>query len=1175
MTFDEVLEQVRELLQNKGRVAYRALKRRFEIDDEYVEDLKAELIDAEHVAHDEDGKVLVWSGEPEERKAKSVERGKAELQEPSVAPRPTLHALRSDGERRQLTVEFIDLVGSTTLSQQLDPEDYHGRVRAYQAACRQVIARYEGHIAQYLGDGVLVYFGYPAAHEDDAVRAVRSGLEIVTAVRQLAYTPPLQVRIGIHTGPVVVGEIGAGERTERLALGETPNIAARVQGTANPDDVVISAATYHLVEGLFTCEARGQPALKGVATPLTLYQVVKESEAHSRFEVAVQAGLTPLVGRDEELALLHRCWYQAQGGAGQVVLLSGEPGIGKSRLVQELRNAATQAGAVPIEYRCSSYHQNSAFYPLTEHLQRVLHFMLSDTPQDKLRKLEQALSRYHFPQNDTVPLLAALLSLPQAGGSPPLYLTPQQQKQKTLGVLVRWLFEEAEQAPVYAIWEDLHWADPSTLEFLTVCLDQTPTARMLMVLTGRPEFTPTWASRSHVSHLVLSRLGRQQSSAIVKSVTGGKGLPQEVTQQIANKTDGVPLFVEELTKMVVESGLVREAGGRYELNGPLPPLAIPSTLQDSLMARLDRLASVRDIAQLGATIGREFTYELLRAVSPLNEDTLQRGLKQLVAAELVYQSGLPPQARYLFKHALVQDTAYQSLLKSTRQQYHQRIAQVLGARFVETVETQPELVAHHYTEAGLIEHALPYWQRAGQRAAQQSAHQEVIAHLSKALEVLKVLPDLPERAEKELEIQMAVGPAFMALEGWAAAEVGRTYARARELCQQIGETPKLFPVLYGLWRYYNTRGKGDLARESGEQLVVLAQRQNDAALLLLARQALGSTLYFMGEFALARPSLEEAKDFRDDDRHRTLALHYGTAPGVQCLAYGAQLMWFMGYPTQARHWAREAVRLARRLNHSHSEAMAVYYTARLEVLRRDAETAYEQARAAISLSTEQGFASFRAMGTFMQGWAQVEQGHKHEGLEQMHEGLRAIAATGNDVARPLCLGVLAEVHSRAGQFDAGWSCVTEALVAVEESGRRDYEAELHRLRGELTLAQSQTSLGQVKTSQSKSEDTAPRPLTPDPQADAEACFHKAIDIARKQQAKSLELRAVMSLVRLRQQQAVQHATRNTHHEAHARLGEAHQMLSEIYNWFTEGFDTKDLQEAETLLEELSHENGNG
>src|SRR5262245_5059626 len=700
------------------------------------------------------------------------------------ATSPVAGPRAAEAERRQLTVLFCDLVGSTMLSTQLDPEELREVVQAYQETCTTVIQRYEGHIAQHLGDGLLVYFGYPAAHEDEPQRAVRTGLEIIEALHHLnpRLPRPLQVRIGIHTGLVVVGEIGSSAKREVLALGETPNLAARLQGLAEPDTVVISEATYHLVHGLFACQALAPQEVKGFPTPLTVYRVLGASGAQSRFEVAMQAGLTPLVGRDEELALLRRRWQQTQEGSGQVVLLSGEPGIGKSRLVQELKDHVAQDGAVRIEYRCSPYHQNSAFYPLIEHLQRVLQFTTGDTPQDRLHKLAQTLSRYRFPQTDTVPLLASLLSLPPPEGSPPLSLTPQQQKQKTLATLVRWLFEETERAPVYAIWEDLHWADPSTLEFLTVCLDQTPTARMLLVLTGRPEFTPPWASRSHVSQLVLSRLGQQQSSAIVAGVTGGKPLPPEVMQQIANKTDGVPLFVEELTKMVMESGLVREVAGRYELTGPLPPLAIPSTLQDSLMARLDRLASVRDIAQMGATIGREFTYELLQAVSPLTEDSLQWGLKQLVEAELVYQSGLPPQARYLFKHALVQETAYQSLLKSRRQQLHQQVARVLEEQFRQTVATQPELVAHHYTEAGLIAQAIPYWQQAGERAAQRSAYVEAISHLTQGLELLQPLPDSPERTQQELTLQIALGGALMAIKGYAAPEVGHAYARARELC---------------------------------------------------------------------------------------------------------------------------------------------------------------------------------------------------------------------------------------------------------------------------------------------------------------------------------------------------------------------------------------------------------
>src|SRR5712692_2132770 len=789
------------------------------------------------------------TGRPEGEKATG---GKGETAK-DFGPRTPDSGL-SAGERRQLTVQFIDLVGSTTLSQQLDPEDYHARVVAYQAACGQVIARYDGYIAQYLGDGVLVYFGYPVAHEDDAVRAVRSGLEIVAGVSQLAFTPPLQVRIGMHTGPVMIGEIGAGERTERLALGDTPNLAARVQGQAEPNTVVISQATYRLVQGFFTCESLGPQSLKNVAALIELYRVRGAGEAHTRFEVAVQQGLIPLVGRDEELRVLRRRWEQAQAGEGQGVLLSGEPGIGKSRLMQTLKEQAGAEGATCIEFRCSPYHQNSAFYPIIEHLQRLLQFTPHDVPRAKLDKLQQALTQYRFPQADTLPLLASLLSLPHPSGAPPITLSPQKQKQKTQEALVAWIVEETEHVPVYCAWEGLHWADPSTLEILTLVLDQVPTTRLLALLTFRPDFTPPWRPRSHITQLTLTRLGRQQVEAMVGQVTGGKALPAEVLQQIVTKTDGVPLFVEELTKMVLESGLLREEDDRYvgaHGGAPIPPLAIPSTLQDSLMARLDRLSTVKEIAQVGATLGREFSYEVLHAVFPLDEGTLQQGLRQLVEAELLYQRGLPPQATYLFKHALVQDTAYQSLLKSRRQQLHQQIAQVLADRFPETIESQPELLAHHCTEAGLKEQAIPYWQQAGQRASQRSANVEAISHVTKGLELLKTLPDTPERAQRELTLQITLGPLLIATKGNGAPEVEKTYAWALELCRRVGETHQLFPVLFGLRAAYLSQGEYQTARGLAEQCLRLAQSVQDATLLLLAHLGLGVVLYFLGEFTLA------------------------------------------------------------------------------------------------------------------------------------------------------------------------------------------------------------------------------------------------------------------------------------------------------------------------------------
>ncbi len=1056
-------------------------------------------------------------------------------------------------ERRQLTVMFIDLVGSTMLSQQLDPEDYHARVRAYQTACDQIITRYDGHIAQYLGDGVLVYFGYPAAHEDDAGRAVHSGLEIVASVSQLPCTPPLQIRIGIHTGPVVVAEIGTGARTEQLALGETLNIAARLQGVAEPNTIVLSSATQRLVAGLFDYQDLGAQPLKGIATSMGVYRVLGESTVHHRLDIVLPTGLTPLVGREEELALLHRRWAQTTDREGQVVLLSGEPGIGKSRLVRELRERVEQDGALRLEFRCSPYYQNSALHPVIEHLQRLLHWQKDDTPQTKTAKLHSTLARYRFPQADTPVLFAALLSLPQPTDAPPLNLSPQRQKQKTEEALIAWLVEEAEHAPVYCAWEDLHWADPSTLELLGMLIDQTPTSRLFVLLTSRPEFTPPWGQHGHFSQLTLSRLGRRQVPQMIEQATRGKALPAEVVQQIVAKTDGVPLFVEELTKMVVESGLLTETNGHYELSGTLPPLAIPSTLQDSLMARLDRLATTKEIAQVGATLGREFSYDVLHAVSPVDETMLQQGLSQLVAAELLYQRGTPPQSTYLFKHALIQDTAYQSLLKSRRQQLHQQIAQVLEERFPDTKDTQPELLAYHCTEAGLIAQAIPYWQQAGQKAVQRSANAEAVSHLTTALELLKTLPNTDERAWQELVLQTTIGPAWMAVKGYAAPEVERAYSRARALCQQMGETRQLFTVLRGLWVFYIVRAELRTARELGAQLLQLAQDAQDPALLLEAHFASGNTLLWLGELAPARAHLEQESALYNSQKHRSHALLYGQDPGVACLCFLARVLWLLGYQDQALKSSDQALTLARELAHPFSLAFALSWAAALHQLRREVQIVQERAEVDLALSTEQGFAFFAAHGMVLQGWALVDQGQGEEGIVQIRQGIAAYRGTGAEIERSHWLTLLAEAYGRVRQTEEGLSVVAEALTEVQQNGICYHEAELYRLKGTLTL-QSQASLGQVKTGQDKSEDTGPRPLTPDPQAEAEAYFLKAIDIAQKQQAKSLELRAMMSLARLWQQQD--------------RKDEGHKMLAEIYNWFTEGFDTKDLQEAKELLEEL-------
>jgi class 3 adenylate cyclase len=868
MTFEEILDQAIAMLQRRGRVSYRALQRQFQLDDAYLQDLTAEIVEVLQLAVDQDNTMLVWTGGPSAPAPVSSSTSRTPPPAPQAlhptprAPAPSVqHA--PEAERRQLTVMFCDLVDSTVLSGQLDPEDLREVVRAYQSACAEVIQRFDGYIAQYLGDGLLVYFGYPQAHDDDAQRAVCSGLGIVEGLNALnsrleqKHGVRLAVRVGIHTGLVVVGEMGAGGRQEQLALGDTPNIAARLQGLAAPDTVLISAATQRLIQGYFTCHALGSQMLKGVATPLPVYQVVRATEVQQRFDIVVARGLTPLVGREHEVGILRDRWAQVQTGRGHVVVLSGEAGIGKSRLVQVVKDAIIGATALRIEYRCSPEHQHSPLYPVIAHLERALALRQDDRPEDKLRKLEEVLRLSRLPLAEVVPLMAALLAVPLPPVYPPLTLTPQRQRQKTLEALLTWLLVLTEQQPLLFVVEDLHWIDPSTLEFLTLLVEQGPTARLLTLLTCRPEFQPLWGMRTHLTPIALQRLPQPEVEAMIARITGEKALPPAVLQQVVTKTDGVPLFVEELTKTILESGLVQETEAHYELTGPLPPLAIPATLHDSLMARLDRLATVKGVAQLGAVLGRTFSYELLQAVTPLDEAPLQQALDRLVDAELLYQRGVPPQATYLFKHALIQDAAYQSLLKSTRQQYHQRIAQVLETRFPTLVETQPELVAQHYTAAGCAEQAIPYWQRAGQQASDRSANLEAITHLTTGIELLKTLPETPERTQQALTLHIALGMALQMAKGLAAPEAEHAYTQAYALCQQIGETLELVPILNGLYRFYLVQPQLHTARKIGETLLSLAHRAQDPALALHAHQALGAAWYYLGALPAARSHLEE------------------------------------------------------------------------------------------------------------------------------------------------------------------------------------------------------------------------------------------------------------------------------------------------------------------------------
>jgi class 3 adenylate cyclase/predicted ATPase len=1043
----------------------------------------------------------------------------------------------AEAERRQLTVLFCDLVGSTQLSGQLDPEDLRAVVRAYQEAAAAVIQQYAGHIAQYLGDGLLVYFGYPAAHEDDARRAVHTGLGIVEAIATLntrlmgQYAAQLAVRLGIHTGPVVVGVMGGGGRHEHLALGETPNIAARLEGLAPANAVVISAVTARLVRGAFALEDGGTHTLRGIAEPMTITRVRGLLATPSPDEEFVTRTVPVLVGREEESGLLRRRWNQSQAGLGQVVFVSGEAGIGKSALVEGLRAQVRAEGLPRIAFRCSPYHTASAFYPVITHLEHVWQFAPDDAPATRLMKVEAGLRPFDWPLAEVVPLFAGLLAVPLlAERYAPLTWTPQHQKQQTLDMLVAWLAAQAERQPVLAVWEDLHWADPTTLEMLGLVIEQAPTVPMLHVLTSRPTFGPPWPPRSHLTSLVLNRLERRQVEALIAQRVGGKALPAEVIQHIVTKTDGVPLYIEELTKMLLVSPLLREEGDQHVLTGPLRTATIPDTLQDALMARLDQLAVAKEVAQLGAVLGREFTYDVVQAISHRDEDTLQAGLRQLVAAELLYQRGRPPRARYVFKHALIRDAAYASLLKSTRQQVHERIARVLEAQFPEMVATQPELLAHHLTEAGHPARAVGYWQRAGERAVARSANLEAISHLKTGLAVLQTLPETTERIQQELLLQTTLGPALMNTKGFAAPEAEHAYARARALCQSVGDTPQLFSVLRGLWQFYNGRGAYQTAREVGEQCLQLAHQGDDTARLLEAHHTLWTTHFLTGELPLARTHMEQGLALLDPEQSRALAVTYGHDPGVCCRGGAAVVLWLLGYPDQALRQLHAAHALAQEVAHPPSLAFARMLTAIAYQLRREADAAHGQAEALIALATEQGFTLFLAIGGIVRGATQTALGQRGEQIGQIRQHLAAVRETGSAVWEPYFLGLLADLYAQDGQVEAGLATLDEALAA-QATGQRLVEAELYRLRGSLVLQMGR------------------------PQAEVETWLRRALDVARRQEAKSLELRAAMSLSRLRQQQG--------------KRKEAHDLLAEAYAWFTEGFDTADLQEAKALLEELA------
>jgi class 3 adenylate cyclase/predicted ATPase len=1042
----------------------------------------------------------------------------------------------AEAERRQLTVMFCDLVGSTALSQKLDPEDLREVMRRYQDTVAGLVARYEGHVAKFLGDGVLAFFGWPRAYEDQAERAVRAGISAAEAVANLKGedNQALAARVGIATGQVVIGDIVGEAATEQDAVvGETPNLAARLLEVASPGQVVINSITRQLIGDALNLEEIGTHQLKGFKNPVAAWRVVGEPASETRSETARSRSLTHFVGREHEIGLLKNAWQLSKEGVGQVVMISGEPGIGKSRLADALSSELDENGYTRITIGCSPYHTNSALFPVIVHLERVLRLHNEDGADAKLAKMEEALLGFSLPLNEVIPLFASLLSLPLADDRyRPLTVTPQQQKLQTLDAIVAWLLEEAERQPVLQVWEDLHWADPSTLELLALQIEQSPTAPILNVLTCRPEFQPAWPQRSHVTPLTLNRLERPEVEVLIALQTGGDALPREVVEHIVGKTDGVPLYVEELTKVILEASFLRKRNGTYELADQLSEISIPATLQDSLMARLDRLPNIRKVAQFGAVLGREFDYEMLQSIASINDTELQEGLARLVDAELLYQRGRPPHAKYIFKHALVRDAAYASLLKAKRRQLHLRSAEVIERLYPGTAMKSPEIVAYHLSKAGKREAAIKYWLKAGEHAIARSSNAEAIAHLGEGLELISTIAETTERMETELALQSKLAVPLMFVKGWSAPDVGRAYERARHLCDHLGRTGELFPILRGYWNYQLTRGEHEHALRLAEELVSLADPESDALWRALSHRALGTSLFFVGRSKEAGDNLQIGIALDDalseHERRAGIALH-GDSAGVVCRMYAAWNLWLSGFPDRAIKIADEGITLSQDLSFTHSIGWALCFKAIVHINRRDFVASLSVSEAAIEYATEHNLAAWVAIGKMCRGRALTGLGEYAEGLGLLGTGLAKWHETGARLGDTHWFGFLAAGSIDSQSFDEARAALDNAEAVQVSTGENVYLAELDRLKGVLLIESGNT-------------------------VDAEVQFQRAIDRAREQQARSLELRATTSLALLWRDKN--------------KIAKARALLAPVYDWFSEGFDTPDLKDAKELLDQL-------
>jgi class 3 adenylate cyclase/tetratricopeptide (TPR) repeat protein len=997
-------------------------------------------------------------------------------------------------DRRQLTVMFCDLVDSTALTAQLDPEDMGDVLRAFQRAVAAAVARFDGHVAKWTGDGASVYFGYPRAHEDDAERATRASIALVEAVGKLRRERgiALEVRIGISTGLVVVGElIGEGEARERGVVGDTPNLASRLQTLAEPDTVVVSESTRRLLGRNFELQPLGPQELKGFKSPVPAWSVLRERDNVSRFEASRSEAMTPFVGREQEIALLVNRWRRATKGEGQVALLSGEAGIGKSRILAALRERIGDERHLAFRYQCSPHHGNDAFYPVIGQIWRGAGFVSGEPAAARLDKLEMMISRAQLDIGEIVPYLASLLAIPTEGRYPALEMSPSEVKERTIAALISMVVGVAKSVPVVMLLEDAHWIDPTSLDLTGRLVERVQDLAVLIVVTARPEFAAPWIGRPHFTALALNRFERSQVVTMIDRIMSSRALPTEVLDQIIAKTDGVPLFVEELTKSVLESGLLREENGAYVLASALTPLAIPSTLHDSLTARLDRLSPIKEIAQIGAAIGREFSYDLLEAVSPVRGQPLHNALHQLMETELIYGRGTPPKASYIFKHALVQDTAYVSLLRGRRQRIHADIAQVLKERSAE--EYPPAIIAHHFTEAGLAEQAAPYWLAAAELALSQSAPVEAEHQASAGLALIPRVTEGPERDALELGLLVARANAMIPLKSISAPETFAALADAKQLLDRgVGTDLQRVSILYGLCSASTLTARLKQALDFAHQIIEVAERQDDPTYRVVGYRQLGTLQFYAGKNREALQSLQKGNQYCDPRRQRALGYRFSWDQGVALRSFEVLVRLSLGLLDSAAQLS-EQVRIEL-LSHGHATTVAsATFSSQTwpKLVLGDLEALERESAELAAYCAEKRVEQIRLLASYHHAYACAMRDPVERNIAVLRAALDALRRSGGNAGNSIIKCNLAEALLTAGDLAGAEAVLEEGFAFVEQSGEQYWLAGLHRLCGHVALK--------------RPEPDRPR---------AEACFKKAIEVARSQEARLLELRAAIDLAQL-------------------------------------------------------------